>query len=126
MTLDTDAGTLSFSSWKDGTNVSSLSVDPLIQNIVSPRKSGQTGGTVEDWGVAFEGLPLDAKLYPAIALYQRDDRVTLLAVESPTVSRAVYGSNDISGGECYYPLLRPLRRWQLTTLPEMSVNTTTN
>ena len=107
MTLDTDAGTLSFSSWKDGTNVSSLSVDPLIQNIVSPRKSGQTGGTVEDWGVAFEGLPLDAKLYPAIALYQRDDRVTLLAVESPTVSRAVYGSNDISGGECYYPLLRP-------------------
>ena len=82
VTLDSDAGTLSFSSWKDNSVSSSISVDPLVQNIISPKKVGFTGGTVDDWGVAFEGLPLDAKLYPAIGLYQRDDRVTLLTVES--------------------------------------------
>jgi SPRY domain/UBA/TS-N domain len=70
---------------------------------VSPRRSGQIGGTVEDWGVAFEGLPLDAKLYPAVGLYQRDDRVTLLSVEAPGVQGSVNGMTEVSGGECYFP-----------------------
>ena len=74
---------------------------------------------MEDWGIAFEGLPLDAKLYPAIALYQRDDRVTLLTVESPTTSRALHGSNDIVGGRCYYPLLSaPTQQMALNTFAD--------
>jgi hypothetical protein len=89
----------------------------LIQNIVSPRKLGQVGGIVEDWGVAFEGLPLDAKLYPAIALYQRDDRVTLLTVESPGTSRGIYGSSDISGGRCYFPIVNTPSRAMSVSSP---------
>ena len=79
---------------------------------------------MEDWGVAFEGLPLDAKLYPAIALYQRDDRVTLLTVESPTTSRAVHGSSDIVGGRCYYPLLSaPSQQIALNTFCQQCAST---
>ena len=56
---------------------------------------------MEDWGVAFEGLPLDAKLYPAIALYQRDDRVSFLTVESPTSSaEPCTAQSDVVGGRC--------------------------
>lgn len=83
--------------------MSSLSVDPLIQSVVSPKRSGQIGGTVDDWGVAFEGLPLDSKLYPAVGLYQRDDRVTLLSVEHSGTHSGANGVEEISGGECYYP-----------------------
>lgn len=102
MTLDTDAGTLSFSSWKASSS-SCFSVDPLVQNILSPKRSGQIGGTIDDWGIAFEGLPLDSKLYPAVGLYQRDDRVTLLSVESSGTKIGMNGMAEISGGECYYP-----------------------
>lgn len=100
VTLDTDAGTLSFSAWKD-TNASSS--ESLVQNLLSPRRLGHVGGTVEDWGVAFEGLPLDSRLYPAVGLYQRDDRVTLLTVErSSRVSSRIASSSGV-GGECYFP-----------------------
>jgi hypothetical protein len=104
VTLDTDAGTLSFSSWKDSSTLSSHSLDQVVQSISSPRQQSHQGGSVEEWGVAFEGLPLDSKLYPAVGLYQRDDRVTLLAVESgaPSGSNG-FGSVDMSGGLCFYP-----------------------
>lgn len=35
-----------------------------------------------DWGIAFDGLTQHGTLYPAIGLYQRDDQVTILPVES--------------------------------------------
>lgn len=103
VTLDTDVGTLSYSSWKDSSNSSSFSVDPLMQTFSSPRRQSQSsGGTLEDWGIAFEGLPLDARLYPAVGLYQRDDRVTLLSVESTGKSSS---REILSGGLCFYPRL---------------------
>lgn len=101
MTLDSDAGTLSFSTWTDGSSSSSFSLDPLLQNLLSPKRSGQVVGTVEDWGVAFEGLPLDSRLYPAVGLYQRDDRVTLLHVENS--SGSIPGHSEMLAGACYYP-----------------------
>lgn len=102
VTLDTDAGTLSFSSWKDNSLANSFALDPLVQNS-SPRRQALVGGAVEDWGVAFEGLPLDSRLYPAVGLYQRDDRVTLLSVESGTVAVSRDSLVDVGGGLCYYP-----------------------
>ena len=66
----------------------------------SPKKSGHIAGVVEDWGVAFEGLPLDAKLFPAVGLYQRDDRLTILQVENPSQNSG-WG---VHGGSRYYPL----------------------
>ena len=105
ITLDTDAGTISYSMWKDSSGLpSTFSFDPLLN---SPRRQGQSlSGTVEEWGVAFEGLPLDAKLFPAVGLYQRDDRVTMLHVESCTRSLSRDGILDevLVGGSCYYPL----------------------
>lgn len=104
VTLDTGAGTLSFSSWNDNMTSASFSLDQTVQNILSPRRSSQAVGTVEDWGIAFEGLPLDAKLYPAVGLYQRDDRVTLLPIESFTGLPDSGIGHEISGAACYYPL----------------------
>lgn len=71
-TLDTNAGTLSFGLWKDGSPPSDGASGPLSPSqgmslISSPRKTsshGAGGAVIEDWGVAFEGLPLDVKLYP--------------------------------------------------------------
>ena len=103
VTLDTDAGTLSFSSWKDSSSSTSFALDPLVQNLSSPRRHGHVGGTIEDWGVAFEGLPLDSRLYPAVGLYQRDDRVTLLTVESGGRSTSRDSAVDATGGICYFP-----------------------
>lgn len=106
VTLDTDAGTLSFGSWKDSSSSStSFSLDPSLQSGSSPTRRLAGGGTLEDWGVAFEGLPLDSRLYPAVGLYQRDDRVSLLNVESlgRTAGRDGMLDSDISGGLCYYP-----------------------
>ena len=55
--------------------------------------------------MAFEGLPLDSKLFPAVGLYQRDDRVTLLNVESGGRSSGQDGVIDgvLAGGSYYYP-----------------------
>ena len=104
VTLDTNAGTLSFGSWKDSSTSSSFSLDPLLQSQSSPRRQSHIGGTIDDWGVAFEGLPLDSRLYPAVGLYQRDDRVTLLSVES-TGGIDRDGGIGISGGISFYPSL---------------------
>ena len=78
-------------------------MDPLLQNQSAARRHGHIGGTVDDWGVAFEGLPLDSRLYPAVGLYQRDDRVTLLTVEN-SGSAGREGALDVSAGICYYPI----------------------
>jgi hypothetical protein len=75
----------------------------LVQNLLSPRRQGHVGGTVEDWGVAFEGLPLDSRLYPSVGLYQRDDRVTLLTVERNSRVSSRIASLSGVGGECYFP-----------------------
>mmetsp|Transcript_36487 Transcript_36487/g.88057 ORF Transcript_36487/g.88057 Transcript_36487/m.88057 type:complete len:5319 (+) Transcript_36487:189-16145(+) len=101
VTLDTDAGTLSFSCWKETSNGSPLSLD---QGLHSPSNRREAGGIVEDWGVAFEGLPLDAKLFPAVGLYQRDDKVTLLAVETSSNDIGPDGLYDFSGGLGYFPI----------------------
>lgn len=104
VTLDTDAGTIAYSLWNDNTSASSYSVDQVVQNISSPRRQGQGFSTIEDWGVAFEGLPLDSKLYPAVGLYQRDDKVTLLPVETAGNARGRAGSGtNLNEGLCYYP-----------------------
>lgn len=107
VTLDTDAGTLSFSTWKESNSgTGSFSIDPLSQTHSSPRRQSNAGGTLEDWGIAFEGLPLDAKLYPAVGLYQRDDRVTLLNVESggrPGEQSVNADSELFIGGTEYFP-----------------------
>ena len=70
-------------------------------------------GYVEDWDVAFEGLPLDVKLYPAIGLYQRDDKVTLLKVNSAQNGSCVHlAQNDIVYGSLYYPENSlPIQEW---------------
>ncbi len=82
VTLDTDVGTLSFGLWKHKIN------------------------QLEDWGIAFEGLPLDVKLYPAVGLYQRDDKVTLLGISSHH-PHSIHVNNSNSShyliGECYFP-----------------------
>ena len=71
VTLDTNVGTLSFGSWKDKSSglESNGPLSPqALAPMGSPRRGAVPGGTVghsiEDWGIAFEGLPLDVKLYP--------------------------------------------------------------
>lgn len=104
VTLDSDVGTMSFGLWEDSNSSPSIAVDPLVQNIVSPKRQGLIVGTVEDWGVAFEGLPLDSRLYPAVGLYQRDDKVTLLPVVE-NLGKSSLTADGVPGtvGECYYP-----------------------
>lgn len=70
ITLDTNVGTLSFGLLKDaaaaegGGAMAPLSPMALM---ASPRRGAAPvagGPVIEDWGIAFEGLPLDVKLYP--------------------------------------------------------------
>lgn len=103
VTLDTDAGSLSFSAWKDGLSSSSFALDSVLQNSSSPRRQAVVGGTIEDWGIAFEGLPLDSRLFPAVGLYQRDDRVSLLTVESGHPASSQDPAVDLAGSLCYFP-----------------------
>ena len=98
VTLDTNLGTLSLGTWKDPVSTA----DPVVQNLLSPKRRGQCSGTIDEWGIAFEGLPLDAKLFPAVGLYQRDDRVTLLSVQNENVDG---GSAEAIGGKSFFPPL---------------------
>lgn len=66
VTLDTNNGSLSFGVLKESRKEDAAGAD--------------SGGNFEDWGIAFEGLPMDTKLFPAVGLYQRDDKVTLLSL----------------------------------------------
>lgn len=80
VSLDTDAGTLRFGALTDADDDDGR----------RPRRSEFT-----DWGVAFEGLPSDARLYPAVGLYQRDDRVTLMSVRrDKETTRSVTDDGD--------------------------------
>ena len=97
VTLDTNLGTISLGLWRDAP---AGSQDPLAHTLLSPRRQGRAG-TIEDWGIAFEGLPLDARMYPAVGLYQRDDRVTLLSVDSDVNGKS--GSMDLIGGKSFFP-----------------------
>ncbi len=109
VTLDTNAGTLSFGILHDNKTDSSEESSSEPISILPSRQVGKemnycTSGFVEDWGIAFEGLPLDAKLYPAVGLYQRDDKVTL--VDVITTSKAQcdsFSQNDIIPGSLFYP-----------------------
>jgi len=110
VTLDTDAGTLGFGIWNDPrTSFHEQSSSSERMSITSPVRSvwwKQNIGSIEDWGVAFEGLPLDTKLYPAVGLYQRDDRVSFLGVENriqSAVGGAGLGICDSSTGDNFYP-----------------------
>lgn len=75
LTLDTDSGTLKYSLWKKHDK-------PTISKYGPSDSDDATfiNGSLEDWGIAFEGLPLDASLYPAVGMYQRDDKATLIAI----------------------------------------------
>lgn len=53
-----------------------------------------------DWGIAFDGLTQHGTLYPAIGLYQRDDQVTILPVESSEdLSFADPRSGEVKGAK---------------------------
>eukprot|EP00985_Skeletonema_marinoi_P004924 scaffold2134_cov178-Skeletonema_marinoi.AAC.2 len=110
ITLDTNVGTLRFGLWKEAAGAESGPLSPShgTAQLTSPRMGttpGSGGSTIEDWGIAFEGLPLDVKLYPAIGLYQRDDKATLFAVSNPTKSSSGKPApSAISSGEIYFPL----------------------
>jgi len=120
VTLDTDAGTIAYSLWNENASSSSYSVDQLLQNISSPRRQGHGSSTIEDWGIAFEGLPLDSKLYPAVGLYQRDDKVTLLPVETAGNSRGrARVSTNLNEGLCYYPSSSYLSETDSTTIEKV-------
>ena len=80
VTLNTNNGSLSFGVLKD-TDKCALSFDGASK--------------YEDWGTAFEGLPIDANLFPAVGLYQRDDKVTILSINGPA-SDNVCSSTGIS------------------------------
>ena len=110
VTLDTNVGTLRFGLWKESSESSSGPLSPSqgTAPLTSPRMGATPasgGSMIEDWGIAFEGLPLDVKLYPAVGLYQRDDKATLFAVSNPTSSSSGKPpSSAISSGDIYFPL----------------------
>eukprot|EP00804_Cyclotella_cryptica_P018743 CCRYP_007226-RB/>CCRYP_007226-RB protein AED:0.02 eAED:0.02 QI:214/0.83/0.84/1/1/1/13/1126/5186 len=110
-TLDTDLGTLSFGLWKDAlpdSEDSSGPMSPSMASLASPHRGlgvgNVSGSLVEDWGIAFEGLPLDVKLYPAVGLYQRDDRATLYTISNSVTSAGKSSIPPIvSSGYVYFP-----------------------
>ena len=71
VSLNTNNGSISFGVLKD---------DSEKNNSISSKSIK----SFDDWGVAFEGLPMDTKFYPAVGLYQRDDKVTLLSLVGPS------------------------------------------
>ena len=81
MSLDTNAGTLSFGLLSTSSNQTKSTTPSDKVFSLGSRGTPISSSSFVDWGVAFEGLPLDAKLYPAVGLYQRDDKVTLLSVK---------------------------------------------
>lgn len=117
VTLDTDSGSLSFGVLHESMENTNEYITSESINISTSNQDGNdeedVSGYVEDWGVAFEGLPLDVKLYPAIGLYQRDDKVTLLKVNSAQNGSCVHlAQNDIVYGSLYYPENSlPIQEW---------------
>lgn len=107
VTLDTDSGTLRFGILHNSQHPTTSKKSSPFEIDRSPYSDGRlddSSGYVEDWGIAFEGLPLDATLFPAVGLYQRDDKVTLLSVAAE--SNGGCGSpllNDLVCGSAFYP-----------------------
>lgn len=90
VTLDTNVGTVSFGLLSESSN--SASSQSVSSSLFSFDHNGSANSTsFVDWGVAFEGLPLDAKLYPAVGLYQRDDKVTVLSIGRQKESKGASG-----------------------------------
>eukprot|EP00956_Cyclotella_meneghiniana_P006243 scaffold8150_cov69-Cyclotella_meneghiniana.AAC.4 len=107
-TLDTDLGTLSYGLWKDTQVDQESSTNPMspsFGSLASPPRGAAIGrgSMIEDWGIAFEGLPLDAKLYPAVGLYQRDDRATLYSITSSSSPMEKSIPSVVSSGHVYFP-----------------------
>lgn len=112
-TLDTNVGTLSYGLWKDASPdgegsgaAGAMSPSQIITSMTSPRRGIPNAGSafIEDWGVAFEGIPSDVKLYPAVGLYQRDDRATLYTISSNTSEKGTSTiPPTISSGRVYFP-----------------------
>lgn len=64
-----------------------------------------------DWGIAFDGLTQHGTLYPAIGLYQRDDQVTILPVQSSvdtTFATSTCGDASKQKGVAIPAVLKPL------------------
>ena len=78
--LDTNVGTLSYSRWKE--HIQDTANDESNSFSLNNQEDYIQIGNLEDWGVAFEGLPVDTKLHPAIGMYQRDDKATLLSLRT--------------------------------------------
>ena len=84
LTLDTYTGTLSYGTLS---NSEQLTNEEIVSALIHD---------VEDWGIAFEGLPLDTELFPAVSLYQRNDMVTLLGMDTMNLSSTAHTSASTS------------------------------
>ena len=101
VTLDTDAGTLGFSLWNENDNSgNSQSPQKFRLDLPSPNESDESG-MLEDWGIAFEGLPLDTRLFPAVGMYQRDDKATLIGLEANDIDAD--NESNFQLGRCFFP-----------------------
>ncbi len=113
VTLDTDAGTLRFGILHKSHHSSPSKNSSPFEIDRSPFNDGRlddSSGYIEDWGIAFEGLPVDTKLFPAVGLYQRDDKVTLLSVSTESNDGADTALlNDLVSGSVFYPETSKLR-----------------
>ncbi|DAZ95584.1 TPA: hypothetical protein N0F65_006070 [Lagenidium giganteum] len=58
-----------------------------------------------DWGIAFDGLTQHGTLYPAIGLYQRDDQVTILPVQSSDEGAFSVGQGESSQRSVSVPVV---------------------
>jgi hypothetical protein len=96
VTLDSNVGTLRFGILRDSNNIAGGRSPGSTAASSSTPGTGGGGPTVEDWGIAFEGLPLNVNLFPAVGLYQRDDGVTLKTMSSILKSNPAPGSGDVS------------------------------
>ena len=85
LTLDTYTGTLSYGTLS---NSEQLTNEEIVSALIDD---------VEDWGIAFEGLPLDTELFPAVSLFQRNDMVTLIGMDSISISIQEKGGEHLFG-----------------------------
>ena len=110
VSLDTDAGTLSFSLWNEDNSESTSTSSQSLQDFAKSEKT--QNGTLEDWGIAFEGLPLDTRLFPAVGMYQRDDKAILVGLQQNDLDAG--NENEFQSGSCFYPQMpenESLRQW---------------
>jgi len=108
VTLDTDAGTLGFSLWNESGEQENSSTSSNVDFDLFNAGESETG-KLEDWGFAFEGLPLDTRLFPAIGMYQRDDKASLIGLQG---TAAELESSAFDAGCCFYPRnLTNIQEW---------------